>query len=213
MLSERGGGEGEEELLRMRILNRRLGGLDLRSARVGPSTVRGAGRGLFAARDCEEGDLLTCYPGDALVLFDINATIWGEHVDDAHDRSRVDQQYMLRAVRDDWGIVALPGLLEEKDPGSYLGHFANDGVGSAPTRESDLSSYVLESFDRANAIHQDFEGCHMVTVATRDIKKGEEIFVTYGPEYWMEQESFVHAGEDDPPPEGGGRGTTGKGFG
>ena len=60
-----------------------------------------------------------------------------------------------------------------------------------PVAEVDLASYVIESNDLANAMHNDIgDGSHMVTVATRDIRKGEEIFVTYGPEYWMGQPSF-----------------------
>jgi len=72
------------------------------------------------------------------------------------------------------------------DP-SYLGHFANDGIQIPPTCETELAPYVIQSSNTANAVHQPCEGCHMVTIATRDIHAGEEIFVSYGPEYWIEQ--------------------------
>ena len=36
----------------------------------------------------------------------------------------------------------------------------------------------------------------MVTVATETIAKGDEIFVTYGPDYWRIQESFVSDDND-----------------
>jgi hypothetical protein len=97
---------------------------------------------------------------------------------------------MLRAIRDHWGIVAVPEIDGEDDP-SYLGHFANDGTRHPPRCESELAAYVIESADRANAMHQPCQECHMVTVATRDLTAGEEIFVTYGPDYWREQASFV----------------------
>jgi hypothetical protein len=132
-----------------------------------------------------------------LVLLSENKILWGDHVmqqQQVQNITSMDQQYMLRAVSDEWGIVALPDLVvvggHNNDPGAYLGHFANDGVQTPPRCEADLSLYVLESNDRANAVHRPLEDCHMVTVATRDIQKGEEIFVTYGPEYWMEQPSF-----------------------
>jgi hypothetical protein len=97
--------------------------------------------------------------------------------------------YVL-GVDDDHGILALPDL--DQDP-AYLGHFANDG-GTLPTREAELSTYVIESDDRSNARHQGIAGdSHMVTIATRNICAGEEIFVTYGPEYWKEQSTYADA--------------------
>jgi hypothetical protein len=40
---------------------------DMKKVQVGESQVPGAGRGLFAARDIEKGELVTCYPGDILL--------------------------------------------------------------------------------------------------------------------------------------------------
>ena len=37
----------------------------------------------------------------------------------------------------------------------------------------------------------------MVTVATRDIQKGEEIFVVYGPGYWMDANEIKDYDDDD----------------
>ena len=163
---------------------------------VGPSEV--AGRGLFALEDVSEGEILTCYPGDALVVFsEQGAQVqWGDHVPDRlkNADNEINQEYMLRASSDDWGIVALPEL--DKNP-MYLGHFANDGAFS-PTNSAELSSYVIEANDICNAMHQDLLNCHMVTVATRNIRRGEEIFVTYGPEYWMEQDSFCDFLDEEP---------------
>ena len=145
--------------------------------------------------------------------------IWGSHISNNNNNNNatttddnnkinfiIRQEYMLRAIREEWGIVALPelfGKIDEHDADSdvnsdadadsdsdpsYLGHFANDGAAIAPRWESELAAYMIESADKANAMHQECEGCHMVTIATRDIAKGEEIFVTYGPEYWSEQQ-------------------------
>lgn len=171
------------------LLNTRLRDLDINRTIVGPSTVPNAGNGLYAACDCPKGTILTCYPGDALVIFsesgDNDQISWGKHVKQSKQLS-VDSQYMLQAVSDDWGIAALPGNAKDT---TYLGHYANDGA-KYPTCEADLSRYVLESDSRANAMHQPIKDCHMVTIATKDIEKGQEIFVTYGPEYWMEQPMF-----------------------
>jgi len=56
-----------DEWARETLLSTRIPGLPLRRTVVGPSTIPGAGRGLFAAQDIAEGELITCYPGDALV--------------------------------------------------------------------------------------------------------------------------------------------------
>ena len=207
------------------LLITRLPNLFLNRTHVGASKIRNAGKGLFANCDCPRGTLLTCYPGDALVAFNVDddddeyQVFWGKHVKlhdvnhkNGYNESLLDPQYMLRAVSDEWGIVALPFIVD--DCAAYFGHFANDGASNPPTCEAELSLYVLESNSKANAIHQPLKDCHMVTVATRNITKGEEIFVTYGPDYWMEQSSFRatkdYANKED---ESTPFDSTGKGFG
>ena len=165
-----------------------------------PSTIQGAGMGLFVTQDCPRGTLLTCYPGDVLIDNDGNeeSILWGKHTQDLANATaiRLDQNYMLRAVRDDWGIVALPRLDPNHEDTAYLGHLANDGVERLPNCESDLAPYVLQSSAMANAQHQCLQNSHMVTVATTDISKGTEVFVTYGPDYWRNQDSFVQDNEE-----------------
>ena len=109
-------------------------------------------------------------------------------------------------------VYSVMGHPELDDNPAYIGHFANDGAGhlayespDSPRNidaslelgldtdsdefgvEDNIAAYVLKSFDVANAMHQplDEDEFHMVTVAIRDIKKGEEILVTYGPDYWI----------------------------
>ncbi|KAK1738826.1 hypothetical protein QTG54_010142 [Skeletonema marinoi] len=54
----------KETLLSTRIPDLQL---QLNRTRTGPSTIDGAGRGLFATEDIAKGELITCYPGDALL--------------------------------------------------------------------------------------------------------------------------------------------------
>ena len=91
-----------------------------------------------------------------------------------------DTIYILQ-VSEEYAVLGLPSL--DENP-AYSGHFANDGA-KPPQSESQISTYVLESNDLANAMHIPFEECQMITVATRNIQQGEEILVTYGPEYWV----------------------------
>ena len=113
-------------------------------------------------------------------------------------------------TNDVYSVMGHPNL---DDNPAYIGHFANDGAGhlayespDSPRNieaslelgldtdsddefgvEDNIAAYVLKSFDVANAMHQplDDDEFHMVTVAIRDIKEGEEILVTYGPDYWI----------------------------
>ena len=39
----------------------------LNRTRVGPSLIEGAGRGLFATENIADGEVITCYPGDAIL--------------------------------------------------------------------------------------------------------------------------------------------------
>lgn len=189
------------------------------------SLVENAGRGLFAKAGCRKGDLLTCYPGDILVQSSYSdedpfvggedSFVWGAHVPESNHIKEEEipstlSGYILQVT----GDLAVLGLPTVDDEMSYVGHFANDGA-QPPQRESQIASYVLESNDLANAMHISLEDCHMVTVATKNIQKGEEILVTYGPEYWMDQPFWIGDDDDDDnwPDEDEMTTSTGKGFG
>jgi hypothetical protein len=208
--------DGIAHLRRLSLVRTRLDGLQLNRTMLGPSTIAEAGQGLFASCDSKEGDLLTCYPGDALVTFlndggdggddgtisndggsstvEYNV-VWGNHVVRGEDEpallvlNKRLREYLLHA-RDDYGVLGLPSL--DEDP-AYLGHFVNDGA--RLLSQNGFTDYILESFDKVNVEHQDvLDGSHMVLIAARDITRGEELFVTYGPDYWMEQPCFVDDG-------------------
>lgn len=226
------------------LLSSRLDMPFLNRAMVAPSNIEGGGRGLFATEDIKEGDVITCYPGDALLCelpstedesdegdsFDFEdgeieavdeVVLWGTHVPKDHrwddntvfDGSESESKPPLTSyavtTNDVYSVMGHPSL--DENP-AYLGHFANDGAGhlayempDSPRNieaslelgldtessefgaEDNIAAYVLKSFDVANAMHQplDDDEFHMVTVAIRDIKKGEEILVTYGPDYWI----------------------------
>ena len=72
------------------------------------------------------------------------------------------------------------------------GHFINDGACLEEGAERGLPAegaverYLAASTARRNAENTDLDGLHMVSVATCDIPAGDEIFVTYGTDYWLE---------------------------
>mmetsp|Transcript_24585 Transcript_24585/g.37060 ORF Transcript_24585/g.37060 Transcript_24585/m.37060 type:complete len:341 (-) Transcript_24585:62-1084(-) len=226
----------KETLLSTRIPDLQL---QLNRTRTGPSTIDGAGRGLFATEDIAKGELITCYPGDALLCeyseleiddeeedgfdeedidfededyYDEEAdyveevVLWGEHVDTS-DRLEEDEVFdgivaenvppltsYAASVDDVYSVMGMPIL--DNNP-AYYSHFANDGAGHIAIQtgvddaarigiEEIISSYVSESVELSNALHKPIaDGLHLGTFASKDIKKGEEVMVTYGPDYWM----------------------------
>jgi len=62
-----------DQMINEVLLSSRLDMPFLKSTKVGPSTIKGAGRGLFATIDINEGEVITCYPGDA-VLYEMSSS-------------------------------------------------------------------------------------------------------------------------------------------
>lgn len=174
------------------MLRTRLPQLRLNRCVVAPSTVPQAGLGLFASRNVSAQELLTLYPGDALIQWDRGVgdfggdvgVLFGNHVID-RDASRVTTDeargYELK-IQERQSLVADPNLM---DDAAYLGHMINDGAALLSETNSSRTVYSQDTFDRHNAAFQIVEGCHLVVVATRDMMEGEEIFVSYGEDYWL----------------------------
>lgn len=146
------------------------------------SKVPGAGRGLFAATDIKKGELITCYPGD--ILLQPNGLLGvPEYLEKDEKLLRTLLfKYSVGSIRDG---IAVMGLPEKVDDMAYAGHLINDGA-KPPTNEAELERYVQESEHCRNVEHCPLENIHMVTIALRDIKAGEELLVSYGPVYWMD---------------------------
>ena len=160
----------------------------LSKARVGPSTIRNAGDGVFATTDIAEDEIITCYPGDAVLARTTGGrvTIWGTHVPaELRAQSNIDMEAYGLTVDDRNSIVGLPTL---HDDAGYVGHLINDGARlrglGGPELGLLLPAYLEQTTRRRNVGHRVLEGCHTVTFATRDIAAGEELYVTYGATYW-----------------------------
>ena len=190
--------EKKNDNIRSYILCSRLPGLYfLNKSEVRPSNIVGAGRGLFAKEDICQGEVITCYPGDALLIKEKGkeGLLWGEHVTkaDVWDDEEVFigtestpplTSYSV-SVDDKYSVLGLPSL---DDNPAYYGHYANDGAGideydimdmKGGGPEESIAAYESKSDQMRNAKHQAFPRySHMVTRATRHIKKGEEILVT-----------------------------------
>lgn len=194
-------GKLDQDRVCMNLLATRLSDLHLNRCKTGPSTLPGdTGTGLFATRAIQAGELITLYPGDALLYWkdgnrDIqngricSGVIFGAHVlDEERNAERVTtndaRRYELQASAT-ISCVGDPRL--GADP-AYLGHFANDG--STCAVPADVAQYDASSKTAANADHVNLEGCQLATQATRPIEAGEEIFVSYGAGHWLTHSGF-----------------------
>jgi len=184
-------GELQQQDVCRHMLASRIDALRLNRCRVDSSDLHG--NGLFVTRTIEEGELITFYPGDAVILWsgghrteagvpDGTGVIFGAHVpDDQRDVivALESMDYEISAT----GLISLVGDPERASDPGYLGHFANDAVTCASPylREE----YEAQSLARSNARHVTVEGCHYATLATRTIAAGEEVLVSYGADYWL----------------------------
>ena len=163
------------------------------------------GRGLFATRDIEEGELCTLYPGDALLLWpdadpanrktncELNA-LFGKHVTMEEQtssslflRNQDARGYELPASK----TLSVVGDPARDNDAAYLGHFASDGASVTAGDTTARDAYAMSSAAAANAEHVTVEGAHFATVATRAILKGAEVLVSYGEGYWFTRSGFA----------------------
>lgn len=69
-----------QEVVRRNLHCKRINNLHISRSRVAPSTINGAGQGLFATRDIEAGELITCYPGDAVLCWEDSDHSWARDI-------------------------------------------------------------------------------------------------------------------------------------
>lgn len=175
------------------MLRTRLVDLKLNRCALGESTIPGAGLGVFASCDIAKGELITLFPGDALLAWNCGtvgdfssgvSVMFGNHVQE-RDATRVTtataRGYELK-IRPSHSIVADPLLQSDV---AYLGHMMNDGAMLNRGSNAARTAYSRATFEAHNAAFFVVEDCHFAGVATRDITQEEELFVSYGEGYWL----------------------------
>lgn len=192
-----------QEAVCLSLFRTRLPKLRLNRCTIGAqSTITGAGRGLFATRDIADGELITLYPGDVMLAWETTVgdfgtsgdvgVLFGTHVRKEDQKKTADRlttdsarAYELK-IGGRHSVVADPFLV---DDAAYLGHLANDASSLNSRDKASVDEYVEASNQGHNAAHLVLEGSHFVTLATRSIGEGEEIFVSYGYSYWFSRSS------------------------
>jgi hypothetical protein len=73
--------------------------------------------------------------------------------------------------------------------GAWTSHYINDGaslLGCETISEADVEQYYLQSSKSKNCIHIPFGPSPILaTITTKKVKKGEELFTSYGVVYWL----------------------------
>ena len=162
-------------------------------AEARPSDIHGTG--LFATRDLEMGTLVTLYrpdltvddTGKALMIDQADADYFQDFQKAQAPGSR---QYFVwppgvrtSAVPEDcprFWVAANPAKAPIE---GFLGHLANDGASCAD--DGDVERYLTESAEKANACLVPLCIPLMGLVLAEDVKKGQELLVTYGYDAWL----------------------------
>jgi SET domain-containing protein len=150
---------------------------------VAPSTIRGAGLGLFAGRDYKKGEIVTFYDGQLI-----------QHVE-AQKRERLGLDTHIRShIQLRWDIDGL--RVDPKDPlvgkASFINHDkkrANVKFGFA---DSPVNDAIFEKYKRGLSVQFDPTERKTFVYTLRAVKSGEEFFVDYGNDYGLNEED-----EDD----------------
>jgi len=201
--------------VRLSMMRTRLPDLHLNLSIIAPSNIKGAGQGLFARRDVAAKELITFYPGDALLKWDKGVgnfkgnigVMFGDHIPvgavhrDARRVSTDEARSYEINIGMNISLVADPLLI---DDAAYSGHMINDGSALFSTNNASRTLYSRQTFDRHNAAFFDVEGCHLAVIATKMIYEGDEILVSYGEDYWLSRSKQLKRKSKKPKRGGGG---------
>lgn len=180
------------------------------------STIPGAGYGLIARKNIPAGTIVAYYPAHRLgVEYDtqededgsvlISMTVDQEDQDYFETQAAGDAPsssnylHFLMGKRplyhpDRTTVQAFDGgaLFVDVNPHQplvpgWMGHLVNDGATVASTAEQSILEYYAASRAAKNCVHIPFGPSPMlVTITTRKVKKGQELFTTYGCNYWID---------------------------
>lgn len=219
--------EKMNEKMRAILRTTRLGDRTLQPGEE-PSLVRRPGngtlkKGLFANRDFAKGEYITTFPIDCTLYKDDDnqrtKVCYAAHVDmDALEKQGSTE--VILANRRFAHLVSNKGMplsmaMPDRDGAKddtpyYWGHWADDGASLTPQTDNAnaklaAKDYVEQSYAKANATHiMVADGIFVWTIATRNIARGDEIFVTHGLNWWrswntMEAVDNTHAGSSKEP--------------
>jgi SET domain-containing protein len=149
------------------------------------------GRGLFANKNINKGDLITFYPCDILEYYPNNDRYKDGHITGLFPSIEYAKKYGNQKenflnyycfeIDLKYAIFGHPSFDTDKN---YMGHFINDGAKSNSSEKAD-KIYSIISLKKANCEFYILKGeLHVAIIASKDILEGEELFIHYGIPYW-----------------------------
>ena len=131
------------------------------------------GNGLYALKDFNIGEIITKYPVEFLLDKETGQTYYDKNIFKELNEKEVMEELEKRreyalTVFDNYIIYATGDFTKNHD---YLGHMPND------------RGFKPNKIYRKNLNNCSFN--QNLTICTRPIKRGEQIFCTYGNSYWF----------------------------
>lgn len=159
---------------------------------VRPSPVHGDG--VFAGEDIAPWTVATTYPVDIVFgKHPSNSIMYGRGIDvvkDADEALHLAKTYEMNlSPNDDVNVnrsyrITIAGHPEMRDGG--VGHLLNDGGVMHKLSRSELKQYAEAIYTKVNCTSYHVGAYGIAIVTTKQIKKGEELFLSYGIPYWSE---------------------------
>lgn len=173
-----------------------------KSILVKPSSIPGAGQALFAKSNIKAGSIISFYPihGMGVEFSESSVCVALGEEDQKHfAQEEKDANYLQFIIGSrslqgqnvaelfDGDSLFIDVNPDREDEVGWLGHYVNDGATVTSIGEEGVLDYYKRSAQAKNCVHVPFGPCPVLaTVATRKIKKGEELFTTYGAAYWLQ---------------------------
>ena len=92
-------------------------------------------------------------------------------------------------------LTSVLGDPELTDDAAYLGHMLNDGA-TCPS-DAMRAHYDRESSLARNVDWVQLEGCHLAIVTRRDVRRGEELLLTYGAPFWLAELNAIPTPDEE----------------
>ena len=175
-----------DELSSFAMLANNLRPAGLCNVRIGPSSLHG--EGVFAQRDLKRGDLVTLHPCHYISInMGKEGSAWLKAKVDLPSvtlmLSKLLFQYSAKVEGTCLSIAADPTIPATP---AACAHLINDGA-TLDTPDFDyrlLQKYIVDSTNAQNCHFVTLGGVSVAAVASRDIRRGDEIFTAYGALFW-----------------------------
>ena len=150
------------------------------------------GYGVFAKRNILKDELITFYPADIIEYLPNGDRNIKGHLTNIFRSIRFEKQFGKTCdkkfrnydyafdINENYTIIGSPYFKEDTN---YMGHFINDGAKSNSTHKSNEIYKTITSL-KANCRYYNLKDLHVAVISTKNIKKGEELFIIYGIRYW-----------------------------